>query len=51
MKIYIYITVKYISSLGMIEDYILISLLSIDELKGYKIDKSRGSINLLYIRL
>jgi hypothetical protein len=32
-----YITVQYVGNLGIIEDYVLISLLSIGELKEHEI--------------
>jgi hypothetical protein len=32
-----YITVQYVGNLGTIEDYVLISLLSMGELKGHEI--------------
>ena len=37
MRIYVYITVQCVSNPGMTEDYVLISLLSMDELRGHRI--------------
>ena len=37
MRIHVYITVQYVSNLGMTEDYVLISLLSMDELREHRI--------------